>query len=98
MENLTIQKITGGIIFTAKIIPSSSKTACAGLLDGMVKIKISAAPEKGKANKCLIEFLAKKLDVKKKSVTITSGQTNPVKIIEIRGISDEYLLEKLQLC
>ena len=67
------------------------------LIDGMLKIKIAAPPEKGKANQSLIEFLAKQLGVKKNAVTITSGQTNPVKTIQVMGISDDTLLKKLNL-
>ena len=58
MSELAIEEINGGVVFTAKIVPGSSKTAISGLLDGMVKIKVSAAPEKGKANKAVIKILA----------------------------------------
>jgi len=97
MSDLTIQKIDVGVIFTAKIVPGSSRTAVAGLFDEMLKIKVSAIPQKGKANKCLLEFLAKQLDVKKKAVSIISGQTNPIKRIQVLGISAETLLKKLNL-
>ena len=90
-----IREIDGGVVFFAKIVPGSSKTAVCGLFDRMVKIKVSAAPEKGKANQCLVEFLAKQLDVKKNAVNIISGQTNPVKQVQVLGISAETLLKRL---
>ena len=85
------------MVFAAKIVPGSSKTTTAGLLDGMIKFKITAAPQKGKANQCLIEFLAKQLGVKKKAVNIISGRNNPVKQVQVMGISAETLLKKLNL-
>ena len=97
MGELKIEKTEGGVIFTTKVVPGSSKTAVCGLLDGMVKIKVSAAPEKGKANQCLIEFLAKKLGVKKSAVSVISGRTNPIKKVEVLGISAETLVMKLNL-
>lgn len=98
MANPAIQKIDGGIVFTAKIVPGSSgPTRFCGLLDGMVKVKVSAAPEKGKANKCLLKFLAKQLDVKKNAVSIISGQTSPVKYVQVLDISADTLKEKLGL-
>ena len=97
MAELTIQKINGGVVFAAKIVPGSSKTDVSGLFNGMLKIKISAAPEKGKANQCLLEFLAKKLGVKKKSINIISGQRSPVKQIQVLGLSTEMLLNKMNL-
>ncbi len=81
----------------AKIVPGSSKTSLAGALDGMIKIKVAAPPEKGKANQCLIAFLARQLGVKKKDVQIVSGQTNPVKHVRIEGLSVPTCMEKLGL-
>lgn len=97
MANLTIQESDNGVVFTAKIVPGSSRTAICGLFNGMLKIKVSASPEKGKANKCLIEFLAQQLGVKKNAVSIVSGHTAKVKRLQISGISAETLLEKLNL-
>ena len=97
MANLTIQEFDNGVVFTAKIVPGSSRTAVCGLFDGMLKIKISAAPEKGKANQCLIEFLAKQLGVKKNAVSIVSGHTARVKRLQVSGISAAMLLKKLNL-
>ncbi len=95
MEQLKIQQSANAVIFSVKAVPRSSKTVVAGLLGGMLKVKLAAAPEKGKANESLVEFLADTLGVKKNAITITSGLTSPVKTIQITGISTEYLLDKL---
>jgi len=98
MTNPAIQEIDGSVVFTAKIVPGSSgQTRFCGLLDGMLKIKVSAAPEKGKANKCLIKFLSEKLGVKKNAIGIISGQTSPVKQVQVFDISVEMLMDKLGL-
>lgn len=68
-----------------------------GLLDDMIKIKVSAPAEKGKANQSLIEFLAKTLGVKKSAISIISGQTNPIKQVQVLGVSSDSLIEKLNL-
>ena len=98
MANLTIREVNEGVFFTAKIVPgSSSPTKICGLLDGMLKVKVSAAPEKGKANQCLLKYLAGKLGVKKNTISILSGQTSPVKHIQVTGLSKDTLLNKLNL-
>jgi len=84
-----------GVVLVVKVVPGASKTAIAGELSGMLKIKVSAAPEKGKANQCLIEFLAKRLRVKKNAVSIVSGWTNPVKRVQIRGMTAEEVIGEL---
>ena len=95
MEQLKIQQAGNAVIFSVKVVPRSSKTAVADLLGGMLKIKLAAAPEKGKANESLVEFLADTLGVKKNTIAITSGHTSPVKTIQITGLTVEAVLQKL---
>jgi uncharacterized protein (TIGR00251 family) len=98
MGNLKIEENDGGAVFTAKIVPGSSgPTRICGLLDEMLKIKVSAAPEKGKANQCLIKFLAKQLGVKKNAVSIISGLRSPVKHVKVAGMTADTLSRKLNL-
>jgi uncharacterized protein len=97
MEQLRVQQADNAIILSVKVVPRSSRTAIAGILNGMLKVKLSAAPEKGKANQALVEFLADTLGIKKNAIKITSGQTSPVKTLEITGLSAESLSDKLNL-
>jgi hypothetical protein len=97
MGELAIQEVNDGVVFKVKAVPGSSRTAVSGLLDGMLKVKIAAPPEKGKANQSLIEFLAKKLGTKKNAVSIITGQTNPIKQVQVTGMSRQTLLKKLGL-
>jgi len=97
MSNLAVEDIDGGIVFTVKVVPGSSRTVLCGLLDEMIKVKVSAAPEKGKANQCLLDFLAKQLGVKKNAVSIISGKTSAIKSVQVLGISVEQLRKKLNL-
>ena len=92
MSSLEISQSNGTVILGVKVVPSSSKTAMAGILDGMLKIKLSAPPEKGKANQALITFLANKLGIKKNAIEIVAGSTNPVKKIRILNISAEKVV------
>jgi uncharacterized protein len=97
MPKPAIQEDAAGVVFTAKIVPGSSRTTVAGVLDDMVKIRVAAPPEKGKANQCLVAYLAGQLGVKKNQIDILAGQTNPVKQVRVAGISAAMLLEKLGL-
>ncbi len=73
--------------FLVKVIPKSSKTEFVGYLpDGAWKIKIAAAPEKGKANKELCAFLADRLGVPQSRVRIVSGETSHRKHIRVDGL------------
>lgn len=80
--------------FTVKVVPGSSRTVYCGLHDGMYKIRLAAAPEKGKANKALVDFLAGLLAVKKKVISIESGQTSPIKQVCVMGVDHTYAAQR----
>ena len=95
MTELKVQEADGGVVFSVKVVPGSSRTAISGLLDGMVKVKVSAPPQKGKANDCLVDFLAKQLGVKTNTISIIAGRSSPIKKIQVLGLSAETVVEKL---
>lgn len=67
-----------------KVRPKSRENKIVEVMeDGTLKVRIKAAPEKGKANKELIKVLAKKYSVKKSEVEIVSGKTDQIKLIKI---------------
>jgi uncharacterized protein (TIGR00251 family) len=74
-----------GVILTVKVVPGSSRTQIAGRHGDMLKVKIAAPPEKGKANKELQRFLAAQLKIKRKDVEIQTGQTSSIKKLFLQG-------------
>ncbi len=85
----------GEIVITVKIVPGSSRTEAVGSYGQSYKIKISAPPEKGKANKMLINFLAEQLNIKTNAVQIKSGQTSAVKQILLQGVTTQDVQTRL---
>ncbi len=69
-----------GILVNLKIIPNSSKNDIV-LEDEFIKVKITAQPIEGKANKALVEFLSKKFKIPKTSIEIVKGDTNKEKTL-----------------
>ncbi len=88
-DALKIVKKNGLLLFNVKVVPRSSKTQVAGIYNGMLKIRLSAVPEKGKANQALIDFLSDKLNVPKAYVTITSGLTAKVKQVSVKNVTQQ---------
>jgi uncharacterized protein (TIGR00251 family) len=67
-----------------KVQPKSKESAIGELMDdGTLKVRVKAAPEKGKANKEVIKLLAKKYSVHKNDIEIVSGKTDQIKLIKI---------------
>lgn len=81
---LDIRKTATGICFKIHVQPKASKNAVAGLYDDALKIRLTAPPVDGAANKMCIAFLSKITGISKSAMTIASGQTSRFKQIEIQ--------------
>jgi uncharacterized protein len=66
-----------------KVKPNSKKQTLEESTDGSLTVHLKSSPIDGKANKELIELLAKKFNVKKSSVRIKLGLSSRTKLIEI---------------
>ena len=67
-----------------KVVPRSSRSGVAGeLADGTLKVQVTAAPERGKANEELCRVLAEHFGVARSAVTVVSGQTSALKLVRI---------------
>ncbi|MBT4667041.1 MAG: DUF167 domain-containing protein [Opitutae bacterium] len=61
----------------------------------MIRERVSAPPEKGKANKELIRFIAKRLGIPKTTVVLLSGKISRRKRIQVNGIGWEQVKRTL---
>jgi uncharacterized protein len=81
-----------------KAVPGASKTELAGIKDGRLRIRLAAAPEDGKANAELLNFLSKTFDCPKRDLRLISGEKSRLKIIafpvkyksKLEGIIDGF--------
>ena len=72
-----------------RVLPRSSRTQIIGIEDDTYKVKLTAPPVEGKANKALIELLARRLGIGKGRVGIVSGSRSRLKTVRIHGLSPE---------
>jgi len=83
------------ITLRVKAVPGASRDAIAGMLGDRIKVRISAAPEGGKANKAICRLLAKSLGIKPAQVELVSGQTNPEKLFTVGGVTIGHINQSL---
>ena len=70
-----------------KVIPGASRSGISGWLDDTLKIKVSAPPEKGKANQAVVILLASALGLSLNAVRVLHGAGAQRKVLEIDGLS-----------
>ena len=69
-----------------KVEPRSSKSGIVGLYGDALKVKLTSPPVEGKANKELVEVLAKACGIRKGDIEIVSGKSSKNKLVRIAGI------------
>jgi len=85
------QETAQGIFVKCKVIPNAGKNQIAGWENDEIRIRIAAPPEKGAANKELVEYLANYLSIAKSCIEVVQGQTSRHKRLLLVDISLDEL-------
>ena len=85
-----------GTILSVRVSPGAKKNELRGEQAESLKVCITTAPEKGKANKTLTEFLAEQFGVRKSQVELISGETSSQKKILFHGVTLDEMTQKVQ--
>jgi uncharacterized protein YggU (UPF0235/DUF167 family) len=79
-----------------RVVPNASKSVVIGWqADGRLRLKVSAVPEGGRANRAVEELLAESLGLPARSVAVEKGETSREKWVRVAGLSMEEVKTKL---
>jgi uncharacterized protein len=92
---IDLRRHAAGTILPVKAQAGARRTALLGIHNGMVKVSVMAAPEKGKANARIVELLCQTLSLTRSQVELLCGATSPSKQFLIRGVSLEELARRI---
>jgi uncharacterized protein (TIGR00251 family) len=82
---------------TLRVLPGAGRSQIVGRYGNAWKVRVGAAPERGRANTALLELLSKQLRVPRSEITIVSGHTGRDKVVELRGLNaDEAAVRLLE--
>lgn len=76
---LDLQTHSHGIILPVKASAGARRNGILGVRNGALRVAVTAAPEKGKANAAIISILSDALGLSKSSIELLSGDTSPQK-------------------
>ena len=78
-----------------RIVPNAKRNEVGGKYGDAVKVKVAAPAVDGKANGALLEFLAKKLGVPARAVSLLMGDKSRDKVVAVEGVETDELRERL---
>lgn len=78
-----------------KVSPGASRNAIGEWLGDTLKLRVTAAPERGKANEAVIDLLAEALGLPKSRLSVARGQGQSQKLIDVEGLDETELRRRL---
>lgn len=84
-----LRPLTQGCELWVQVVPNASRTACAGLHDGALRVRLAAPPLEGRANAVLLKWLADALDLPRRAVRLTAGDTARRKRLHIDAAASD---------
>jgi uncharacterized protein YggU (UPF0235/DUF167 family) len=65
-----------------------------GVVDGSLRVRVTAPPIEGAANQALVRLLAEELGLARRSVRLVAGAAGRQKLIVVEGLSAEELVAR----
>ena len=84
-----------GVVLAVHVVPRSARSEITGVHGQALKIRLTAPPVQGAANKALVALLAKTLGIAKGRIQIISGQTSRDKTLVVSGLSREAIADRI---
>jgi uncharacterized protein (TIGR00251 family) len=84
---IPFRRTKDGITIEVKVEPRSSRKGISGIMENVVRVKLTAPPVGGEANEQLIEVMSEATGARKSDIRIVRGHSSKKKVIEIRGVS-----------
>lgn len=74
------------IRFAVRLTPRAGANQVDGVVDGILRVRVAAAPVDDAANRAMVRLLARELDVAPGSVRIIGGATGRTKVVAVAGV------------
>ncbi len=93
LASISVKESADGISFAVHVQPRASRSGITGILNGAVKIRLTSPPVDGAANEQCIIFFADLLKVRRRDVSILTGEISRHKAVKIAGITAAHFQE-----
>jgi uncharacterized protein (TIGR00251 family) len=83
---LSVREDAGGVTFDVLVTPRASRERVGPVVDGRLKVAVTAPPVEGEANAAVCALLARALGVPKSAVSVVRGDTGRRKTVRVAGV------------
>jgi len=94
---IALERHPEGTVLPVRAHAGARRDEIRGEHAGALRVDVTQAAEKGKANKAIAGLLARSLDLRKSQIELLSGETSPQKRFLIHGIRPDALSARIAL-
>lgn len=91
-----LREQAGGVLLNVHVQPGAARSGYAGMHGDALKFRVAAPPVDGAANDALCEYLARRLGIPRRSVTVVRGQTARRKQVLLAGVAADAVIAALE--
>lgn len=84
-----------GTILPVRAQPGARRNALEGIREGQLRVSVTQAAEKGKANQAIVGLLCKVLGLRRSQVELLSGESSRQKRFLVRGMTPDELAQRI---
>lgn len=92
---IDLHETARGVVFAVRAQPGARRNAILGVHAAALKVAVTAAADKGKANEAILALLAAELQLPRSRFAIVSGETSRQKKLAVRDIDAGELARRL---
>lgn len=90
-----LEQTTNAVVFAVRAHAGARRNGITGVHNGALKVAVTAAAEKGKANQAIAELLCEALALRRGQLNLISGSTSSQKRFAVSGLERADLERKI---
>ncbi|RJX17122.1 MAG: DUF167 domain-containing protein [Ammonifex sp.] len=97
-EDLTsfLREDKGAVVLHVRVTPRASASSVEGLSEGVLRVRVSAPPVNGRANRALLKYLGDVLSVPVSRLSILRGESSREKAVRVEGLPAAVAAERIR--
>ena len=93
---IELEETANGVLLPVQAQPKARNNSVIGIHNGRLKVAVTQAPEKGKANNALVKVLASSLGLRRSQIELVSGATSSRKMFLVTGVDVPDLRRRIE--
>jgi uncharacterized protein (TIGR00251 family) len=84
---VSVTAVPGGVRIQLHVQPGASTSEVVGLHGDRIRLRIQSPPIDGRANEAVLQWIAERLGVPRRAVTLVRGEKSRAKTVDVRGVT-----------